>query len=257
MKRIVLSLIFLLIAGCGAKDTPTLVPTLGFPPTVTTVATTATTVPTWTPTPTRTPAPTRTSVPTATPFPDRPTGKVELSGYGSSVETVTLPDPLSSVFFGHRGSGNFIVWAYFSSNTEELLVNGIGVYLGERPLISSDPVILEIEADGEWEAIIEPLELVEYRESGTIPPDGIGVGDSVSGLFFPPERGQWNYTYDGDGNFIVWVICAGGSELVANEIGITRGSAVVSFPEGPCLWDIAAELDPLTLQGTWTLEPGD
>jgi hypothetical protein len=47
----------------------------------------------------------------------------------------------------HRGSGNFVIWAYGSSGTE-LLVNDIGRYNGE--VLLGDAILLEIKADGAW-----------------------------------------------------------------------------------------------------------
>jgi len=46
----------------------------------------------------------------------------------------------------------------------------------------------------------------------------------------------------------VWLHCAGGDDLVANEIGPVSGETVVEFEQGPCLWEVQAD-------GDWNVRP--
>ncbi len=124
---------------------------------------------------------------------------------------------------------------------QELLVNEIGPYDGSRPLAARGPVILDIDADGAWSATIEPISF------GAMAPFA-GRGDAVSGLFDPPASGPWEIRHDGERNFIVMCHCAGGSDLIQNEIGPVEGSRVVRFGRGPCFWEVQAD-------GNWSLAP--
>ena len=187
--------------------------------------------------PTNTPEPTSTPVPTATPVP--PPEPVVLSGSGQrATEEFYLPSTISVANFTHNGSSNFVVKAYVDSG-EELLVNEIGFYRGSRPLVSSGPVMLDIQADGAWTVQVVPLGLAAS-------PAFSGKGDAVSGIFDPPSRGAWEISHDGSSNFVVKCHCVGGSGLVQNEIGAVSGSRVVTFGEGPCFWEVRAD-------GNWSL----
>lgn len=166
---------------------------------------------------------------------------VVLSGRGQfASQPLTLPGPISVAAFTHNGTANFIVMTFIGGK-EDLLINEIGPYTGTRPLASTQPVILDIRADGAWTVNIEAI--------GSAP-SGVfeGRGDAVSGRFSPPSQGAWEMSHTGKANFIVQAHCAGGTNLVQNEIGAVSGSRVISFQRGPCYWEVQAD-------GIWSLKP--
>ena len=200
--------------------------------------------PTNTPRPTAKPKPTRTPRPTATatPIPE----PVVLSGVGQTVTDAFMPPSAVSIIkLTHTGRRNFIVKAYNAEGDESYLVNEIGRYAGSRVLYGDSSSFLEIDADGEWTAEIVPIGLEASAADGLS-----GTGDLVSGLFMPNQEGPipFNFTHNGDSNFIVQVTCQGGMDYAQNEIGAVDGSAIVKFSEGPCLWDVQAD-------GDWTISP--
>jgi hypothetical protein len=197
---------------------------------------TPTTADTGQPTATRVPL-TPTFAPTETPVPE----PVKLQGRGqTATEAVRLPAAVSVASFTHTGSRNFIVKT-FSGNNEDLLVNVIGSYEGQRPITSTAPVIFDINADGAWTIHIDAI------PSGAQPAFQ-GRGDAVSGLFMPPAAGAWEIRHDGRRNFIAIAHCRGDRNLVQNEIGQVSGSRVVRFGSGPCYWEVQAD-------GSWSLVP--
>lgn len=196
-------------------------------------------VPTSTPTAVPpTPAPTAvppTPTPTAVPEP------IVLEGIGqTATDTFTLAEGIYSVAFTHNGSSNFIVYAHEGA-ARDLLVNSIGYYRGSRPLTGPGDFVLDIQADGAWSVHIEPL-----STGGSV--GFSGTGDDVSPLFEPPGTIPLQISHDGQRNFIVYVHCAGGSNLVQNEIGAVSGSRIVTFDRGPCFWEVRAD-------GSWSLQP--
>lgn len=166
---------------------------------------------------------------------------IVLEGRGqTATDPFFLPAPDSMITFTHDGTRNFIVRAY-AGDRPESLVNTIGAYRGARPISSTEPVTLDIQADGPWTATVTPI-----PEGGTL--ELSGTGDTVSGWFDSPGRTTLDITHDGSRNFIVRANCAGRSESVQNLIGPTSGSRVVTFPAGPCYWDVRAD-------GNWSLTP--
>ncbi len=157
-----------------------------------------------------------------------------------------LPSRVSALTFGHDSASNLIVHAIGSAGEEEYLVNKIGDYQGSRPLFSEEDTewILEVDADGFWtinvmSAQLAPAPITALQGSGAIGSD----------LFEPEAEEQvvYEFTHDGESNFIVHLICAGGEEFVQNEIGKVDGAAVVNFTAGPCMWDVDAD-------GDWTIK---
>ncbi|MDO8613230.1 MAG: hypothetical protein Q7R32_10475 [Dehalococcoidia bacterium] len=195
-----------------------------------------------------TPTPEPTAAPTATPEPPEPTPTptpvpepVLLEGVGqTATEQVTPPASISVATFTHNGSSNFVV-EIFGGDSEGLLINHIGPYQGSRPIFGADPVTFDIDADGAWSIRIEAIGTATTAAFS-------GIGDAASGLFEPPSDGPWNVSHDGESNFAVWAHCAGGSDLVQNEIGSVAGSTVIQFEDGPCMWEVEAD-------GNWSLQP--
>ena len=168
--------------------------------------------------------------------------QIKISGYGQDVtETVDLPDGVWWAGIVHTGDSNFIVEVHRGGERAELLVNEIGDYSGIRPFWGGEPAVFSVEAGGLWSIIIRSL-LCCVSE------DFSGEGDNVSFLFHPQTTGAWEVKHNGDSNFIVTLHCRGGRELVQNKIGIVRGSTYISFPEGPCFWEVEAD-------GEWSLRP--
>lgn len=225
-----------IVGGATATPTATPSPTPGATPAAT---------PTRTPEPTSTIAPTATPTasPTPTPVPTPAPTPIVLQGVGQVVtDPITPPSAISTITFTHAGPSNFIV-KVFQNGEEDLLVNEIGRYQGTRAIVGAEPFFLEINADGSGTATIKPIGIVPSSSFG-------GSGDAISGLFIPSSTNAapWEVSHDGSRNFIVWLFCFGGFDLVQNEIGAVTGSTVVSFAEGPCYWDVRAD-------GNWSLNP--
>jgi hypothetical protein len=122
------------------------------------------------------------------------------------------------------------------------LINTIGPYNGTRPIIGTDPVTFDIEADGAWTLVLEPI------KGGGEPPFS-GKGDDVSSFFAPPQTGPWEFSHDGKRNFVVKLHCSDGTpQLVQNRIGEFEGSGIVRFGKAPCYWEVTAD-------GNWSLAP--
>jgi len=209
-----------------------------------TQASTPTPGPTQTPsaslTPSQTPTPTETHTPQPTKTPTLAPTPITLTGQGqAATEAFVLPAAISIAQFTHTGQRNFIVQVYQDGGSD-LLINTIGPYRGSRPLSGSAPITLDIDADGAWTVEVRPLGFTETANFA-------GQGDAVSALFDPPPTGPWDIQHNGQRNFIVQLHCAGGSDLVQNEIGQVNGSRVVRFAEGPCLWEVQAD-------GAWSLK---
>ena len=199
---------------------------------------TATLAPSETPAPTATPAPTDTPEPTATPKPT--SAPIILQGSGqTATDPIELPGSLSIARFTHQGSRNFAVYAYVDG-AKDLLINEIGPYSGARPIAGRE-LTLDIDADGAWTVTITAIGWASDVAFA-------GRGDDVSGLFNPPKDGPWEITHDGERNFVVYLHCASGSDLLQNEIGPVSGSRMIEFGGGPCCWEIQAD-------GNWSLKP--
>jgi hypothetical protein len=182
--------------------------------------------------------------PTATRVSPSPTPKPEpivLRGRGQhATQAVSPPGQISVATFTHTGRRNFIVYSHVGQR-RELLVNKIGNYQGQRPILGADPVVFDIDADGDWTIILDVVPLVPTA-------DIQGHGDFVSGIFNPPGNGAWEIQHAGTRNFIVKLHCASGTNLVQNVIGPVSGSRVLQFGRGPCFWEIEAD-------GSWLLRP--
>lgn len=210
----------------------------------------ATAGPTDTPAPTSTSAPTRTpeptAVPTDPPTPTAPPEPVVLKGKGKVVTDPFMPPTeVNRVTFTHTGKRNFAVKIYRKDGDEDLLVNTIGAYEGSVPLIGQDEVFFEIDADGAWTATVTPLGQDDAVAAGLD-----GSGDTVSDLFWPANEGPvpFSFSHDGKRNFVVYLRCAGGNDLLVNEIGAIQGDVVVRMVKGPCLWEVNAD-------GAWSMKP--
>lgn len=175
-----------------------------------------------------------TAKPTASPVVIRGTGQ-------TATDAITLPAPISIGAFTHSGSRNFVVQVVRGTN-QSLLINTIGSYSGTRPLTGSDPLRLQIEADGAWTVTITPIACC--ATSGAFS----GHGDATSNQFNSASGATWDFANDGQRNFVVQLHCQGGDQLVQNRIGPFQGSAIINMPSGPCYWEVQSD-------GNWSLKP--
>lgn len=192
--------------------------------------------------PAATDEPAATEAPTEIPPTEIPPEPIHLEGSGqTATDSIDVAFPLAVASFTHSGQRNFIVKLYPEEGREDLLVNTIGDYTGHVLLPSSGKMNFDIDADGAWTIDINPVGRVDTAAFD-------GHGDMVSGVFDPPDNGPWEFSHDGERNFIVKLMCAGGTDLVQNELGPVSGSGMVRFDDGPCLWSVQAD-------GNWSLSP--
>ncbi|HEY1291658.1 MAG TPA: hypothetical protein VGJ60_01080, partial [Chloroflexota bacterium] len=135
----------------------------------------------------------------------------------------------------HDGRSSFIVTAVQDqANQSETLTSAIGPYSGQRPLVVEGPVSFHVTADGNWTLSVQPL------ASGATP-NFSGSGDAVSGSFNPPPPATWSVSHDGQSAFYVEAHCLGGSITVEDQTGAVQTSTPVTFPRGPCFWEVRAD----------------
>lgn len=192
--------------------------------------------------PEATEAPAATEVPTEIPTAEPTPEPIHIEGTGqTATDPVVVGFPVAVVSFTHSGQRNFIVQGFESGGAEDYLANAIGNYSGEVLLSSSGTWTFDVNADGAWTIDVSPPGLADG-------PAFSGAGDQVSGVFDPPASGAWEFSHDGQRNFIVQTVCAGGTGFVQNEIGPVTGSSIVKFDDGPCLWTVKAD-------GNWSIAP--
>lgn len=252
--KVIVSIVGLLIVCCvigilapktpraPAASQPTAVPMPTTVPEPTSVPATA--APSATPEPTALPTeiPTPTTEPSPTPLPE----PITLKGHGKTVTKPFIPPgAVNRVSLTHNGQRNFIVQAYRTDGKEDVLVNTIGAYEGTRPIFGANEQYFEVNADGDWTITIEVVGVNPAYANGID-----GTGDITSDVFMPAKEGATPYTFSHDGkrNFIVQLHCAGGDDVVVNEIGTVSGDVVARVREGPCLWEVQAD-------GAWSVKP--
>jgi hypothetical protein len=161
-------------------------------------------------------------------------------------EPTEIPKGLYRAKLSHNGQSNFQVQTFAPDGAETYMTNVIGVYEGIELLQSDGGAwTFEVNADGPWTIVLEPMSAEPDAA------DGIeGKGDYVTGLFEPSQEGNvpYTFTHDGESNFQVQLICAGGGDYLQNEIGPVENTAMARFGNGPCLWDVNAD-------GNWTIAP--
>lgn len=163
------------------------------------------------------------------------------TGAGDNLVTLPAGAVAGIVTATHDGTANFAVSVLDAQNgsTGELLVNTIGPYSGTtlfgRGL--SEPVTLQVTADGGWSLTIAPM-----SSAPTLAP--AGSGDAV--FLYDGPTGALTATHDGDANFVVSEDTGSAFEfgLLVNEIGPYSGTVPVSA--GPSVIDVKAN-------GGWTL----
>lgn len=188
-------------------------------------------------TPTPTPTPTETETPTPTP---QPTPEpITLSGSGDTVtESFELSGGAVIFHITHDGSSNIIVTLKNANTGEraESLVNEIGSYdgstfvgvTGSAMQPSAGEYLLDIQADGNWDATIEQP---RPTSAPTLPQIFSGEEDTVTEPFKLDEGlAKFKMNHDGSSNFIVTLYDKEGERVdsLVNEIGSYQGSTSVS-----------------------------
>jgi hypothetical protein len=167
---------------------------------------------------------------------------VEVQGHGTSQTDSITPQydgglnvGIDVVTLTHDGHSSFIVTAVQDeANQTETLTSAIGPYNGQRPLVVEGSVAFHVTADGNWTLTVQPL------TSGATP-NFSGNGDAVSAYFSPPPPSTWSVSHDGQSAFYVEAHCLGGSVTVEDESGAVQASTPITFPRGPCFWEVRAD----------------
>jgi hypothetical protein len=174
---------------------------------------------------------------------------IQVDGHGTSQTDDITPQydgglnvGIDVVTLSHDGHSSFIVTAIDSVDAQsETLTSAIGPYSGQRPLVVEGPVSFHVTADGNWSLEVQPV-------SSGATPNFSGSGDAVSAYFTPPGPGTWSVSHDGQSNFYVEAHCQGGSITVADQSGAVQTTAPITFPRGPCFWEVRAD-------GNFSLNP--
>lgn len=166
------------------------------------------------------------------------------SGRGDSVlsDIVLEAGEIYAMRMTHSGYSNFAVWLYDADDNRDLLINEIGNYTGTVFLDGASPLMLNIEADGDWSYEIYKLEMISQDSFS-------GKGDYVTGIFYMSGGAQsWHFKHSGDSNFAVWLYTSEGRDLVINEIGMYDADQIVSVSGSYAFLVINAD-------GEWEIYP--
>lgn len=182
-----------------------------------------------------------TTNPTNTPVRFEP---IRLSGRGDDVVRLDKPDVPAIITLTHSGSSNFVVTTYDGSgNRIDLLVNEIGSYEGTRPLDFGATELterLEIQADGSWAVLVEPISAAKTIRVPTS--NTSGQGDMVL-LLSGSSPDTAEISHSGESNFVVQAY-GNSRRLLVNEIGNYSGSVIV--PQDTLVLEVVAD-------GRWQL----
>lgn len=170
---------------------------------------------------------------------------LQSQGTGDDFFAIEVDGPSIAVIT-HQGSSNFIVQSWDQdSEWPNVLVNVIGSFDGTVPLgFDSDPVDIEIQADGSWTLTITALDdAVELHADTT----QSGVGPMVLDLRDLDARAL-NLSHAGSSNFQVigWSTSSVWPDVLVNEIGAYDGR--VRLPSEVEFLQIEAD-------GAWEVEP--
>lgn len=185
--------------------------------------------------PTDTPAPTEppTDTRTATASPQPSLDSYEFSDNGQRVtDSFALDGGLVVFTMDHDGSSNFQI-ELIDEDTGEIeryLANEIGEWQAEQPYyVPEGNYVLDVNADGNWNINVEQPRPSPSEAEG--PP--VSASDQYPNYIGPVQfdglhriRGEYN----GDSNFVVWVLDEDGREreLIFNEIGEFEGEGTYS-----------------------------
>lgn len=178
---------------------------------------------------------------------DDPEGTIATAnGEGDGATTIELAGGVHVVDLTYSGTDLFQVELAGTAGTVAVIpvLTHLGVYEGSRiaPLAAGS-YVLDVRADGTWSARI--------REPGRarLPFALSGRGDAVTPLLTLSPRSELVATYRGDGQFLVRLWTARGSELgvLANTTG--DFDDVIVFRSSPGVYIISIES-----RGDWTIE---
>lgn len=177
-----------------------------------------------------------------------------VSGSGTNVAGPVYLEAGLSVFDCTPGAteSNFIVWLTDAGGEDiELLANEIGTVSCTKAtnIPSSGLYYLTVQSDTNWTVVArQPRQLTAPATRSFS-----GYGSNASDLFAMSKRAYrftWNNT--GSSNYIVWLLDRDGKpvDLIANEVGSSSGSTLVSIPASShYILDIQAD-------GPWSLSCG-
>lgn len=221
-----------------ATSQATLIPTATPQATLVPATSTNTPIP---PTATPIPPPTATPAPTSNPF--------VFSGSGSKVIGISWVGR-GIVKLSHRGSRNFIVWAYDSVGKRiDLIANEIGNFDGVSALnfrkYYADATRFEVTADGAWQIEILPVGAAPHLNvAGGID----GIGDAILVLTGSVPSFIRASSTSSRHNFIIWAYPEDKNDspdLLFNEISPYSGEAVM---------DNNAKFLVITATGSWHID---
>jgi len=172
-----------------------------------------------------------------------------ISGSGKkATEIFRLESGLSVFDLENSGTSNFIIWLLDSNgNRIELLANEIGSFKGSTALgVDAGDYLLDIDGQS-WKINIKQPRPTSAQ---SIPKTFTGNSRTVTD-FFKVDGGltRFELKYDGDGNFIIWLLDKDGNkiELLVNEISSFDGSKAIGLNKGIYLLDVTGE-------GNWQID---
>jgi hypothetical protein len=154
---------------------------------------------------------------------------INISGSGAkSTDFFEISGGLTVFDFSNNGGGNFIAMILDENGEElDLLVNEIGTVKGKKATyLPNGKYFINVQNGGTWEFnILQPRNL----ERATIPYTFEGNFPDISKVIFADKLIQVDYTYSGEGNFIVMLLNEFGEQqdLLVNEIGNSTGSTTI------------------------------
>lgn len=188
------------------------------------------------------PAPAPAPAPTPTPA---PAYTYDFSGSGNQATPLFgLQAGLTTFDITYSPSeemSNFIVWLKDQQGNDiDLLANETNAYRGGRVIsvATENNYLLNITASGPW-----TVHIAQPRPASApgVPQAFNGTSDAYSG-FITLNTGvaNFNMTYQGDSNFIIWLYSSSGEQvdLVENEVGSRNDSKAVQVPAGIYILDI-------------------
>ncbi len=135
-------------------------------------------------------------------------------------------------------SGDKYVMAYdIVEGKKDLAVTSIGEFNGSFLLAGNKTHSVEIEAEGQWELVISPIQIIDtmnFSGSGYAVSELVIGDDSLSGVYTLEHKGT--------GSFLVMLYASGQSpKLVASKIGEYSGETQLTFKKGRTyIWSVRA-----------------
>jgi hypothetical protein len=182
--------------------------------------------------------------PTPTPTP-QPTYTYDFSGNGNQATPLFgLQAGLTTFDLTYSTTEeytNFIVWLKDQQGNDiDLLANTLSAYRGGRVISvpTENNYFLNITASGPW-----TVHITQPRPASApgVPQIFNGTSDAYSGFITLNDGvANFNMTYQGDSNFIIWLYRSNGEQLdlVENEIGPRSDSKGVQVSAGTYILDI-------------------